>query len=144
MKNFGSISEHSHERSMDLLRAYFLCIESCKRVRMPDIFDNVINMPATRFWVSSPRTKVVIAAIESGDDLSYMRPNKKEMFFEIHRRVKHLQSSHPNRSLSQLVDIAIVQPAPKFYLSASSAKIIILKARKKWFQEKSKRLQRLL
>lgn len=141
MKNFGSKSEYHLDRTRDLLCAYFRYLETCSRVSMPDVFKNVVEMPAARFWVSASRAAVVVACIIRGDKLSYMRPNKREMFFEIHRRVMKLRRSCPNWSIPKLIETVIAQPAPKFYLAPGSARALILKARKKWFAEKSKRLR---
>ena len=99
-------------------------------------------MPASRFWVSASRAAVVLADITRGDNLCSMRPNKREMYFEIHRRVKELKQRHINWSIPQLIEAVIAQPAPKFYLAPGSARVIILKARKKWFVENSRRLRR--
>lgn len=140
MKNFGSVCEFAEERNADLLKAYFAYIGSCKHVRMPDVFKRVAEMPSSRFWISAPRAAVVVAAMERGDDISSMRANKREMFAEIYRRYKEMRRSAPDLPVAHLVREIVEQPAPKFYLSASSAKILILKARKLWFKEKSKRL----
>jgi hypothetical protein len=141
MKNFGCKSEYHQERTHDLLRAYFRYLETCDIVRMSDVFKHVVEMPAARFWVSIPRASVVVAKIDRGDDLLYMCANKREMFFEIHSRVCKLRAKHPTWTLRRLVDHAISQPAPKFYVAPGSARILILKARKQWFADKSKRLR---
>lgn len=141
MKNFGSKSEYHHERTSDLLRVYFRYLETCKHVSMPDVFKNVVEMPASRFWVSASRAAVVVASIMRGDKLDYMRPNKREMFFEIHRRVVELRRSCSDWSIPKLIEAVIAQPAPKFYLAPGSARVLILKAKKKWFAEKSKKLR---
>lgn len=139
MKTFGSLSEHAEARTHDLLRAYFACLDSCKHINMADVFIRVVNLPASRFWVSSSRAAVVVAAIMRGDKLLYMRPNKREMFFEIHRIAMELKTKHPQWSLSRLVQCAVRSRAPKFYLSPGSARALILKGRKKWFAEKKKK-----
>ena len=141
MKNFGSKSEYHRERTRDLLWAYFRYLEACKHVSMPDVFKRVVEMPAERFWVSAPRATVVVASIMRGDNLHYMRPNKREMFFEIHRRVMVLRRTYTDWSMPRLIEAVIAQPAPKFYLAPGSARVLILKARKQWFAEKSKKLR---
>ena len=108
---------------------------------MPDVFNRVVEMPASRFYVSATRAAVAVAAIMRGDSLRNMRQNKREMFFEIHRRVLLLRRIHCHMSLTRLVELAVAQPAPKFYLAPGSARVLILKARKKWFAEKVKRFQ---
>lgn len=140
MKNFGSVSEYHRERTRDLLRAYFRYLETCSHVSMPDVFKKVVDMPAARFWVSASRAAVVLASINRGDVLHYMRPNKREMFFEIHRRVMELRKIYSDWSTPKLIEAVLAQPAPKFYLAPGSARVLILKARKQWFAEKSKRL----
>ena len=141
MKNFGSKSEHADARTRDLLRAYFRHLETCKHVSMPDVFKSVVEMSASRFWVSASRAAVVVAAIGRGDKLGYMRPNKREMFLEIHSRVCALRKVNPDWSLPRLVEYVISRPAPKFYLAPGSARVLILKARKVWFANKFKRLR---
>lgn len=142
VKNFGSKSEYHTERTRDLLRAYFRYLETCTRVSMPDVFKQVVEMPAARFWVSAPRATVVVANILRGDKLRYMRPNKRAMFLEIHRRVMNMKASRPDWPVARLVNAVIAQPAPKFYLAPGSARVLILKARKKWFEETAARMRR--
>ena len=45
--------------------------------------------------------------------------------------------------ISELCAKVIAQPAPKFYLTPGSAKVMVCKARKQWIQEKWKRLRLL-
>ena len=142
MKYFGCKSEYHSDRSGDLLRAYFAHLHLCSHVSMPDVFKAVVDMPASRFWVSAARATVVVSAIIRGDALLYMRPNKREMFLEIHRRVILLRRSYSDWSLPKLVHAVIAQPAPKFYLAPGSARVLILKARKQWFAESSSRMRR--
>ena len=141
MKTFGSVSEYHHERARDLLRAYFRCIAVCDHISMPDVFRSVAASPATRFWVSAPRAAVVVAKILRGDKLLWMRPNKREMFFEIYRRFLVLRRANPHWTVPHLVGEVVAQPAPCFYLAPGSARVLILKARKQWFEEKSRRLR---
>lgn len=142
MKNFGSTIEYAQERIDDLMKAYFSYLSTCSRISMPDVFEHVVNMPASRFWVSEPRASVVISKILHGDDLHDMRPTKREMFFEIYRRFLPLYKENPDTPISQLVGIVIEQPAPKFYLAPGSAKVMITNAKKKWHEEKKKKLYR--
>lgn len=137
MKNYGSKSKYYHERIADLLRAYTQCIAGVSYIYLPDIYRRVVEMPATRFWVSEHRAAVVVAEIMRGDNLHYMRKNKREMFFEIFRRVEALKEEYPaDRPLLHLVEEVVFQPAPKFYLCPGSARALILKGKKQWRIEK--------
>ena len=99
-------------------------------------------MPSRRFWVSDIRAGLVVSVMMRGEnDLSGMRPLKKEMYEEIHTRVVALKSEYPELTISELCAKVIAQPAPKFYLTPGSAKMMICKAKKRWMQEKLRRLR---
>ena len=101
-------------------------------------------MPSRRFWVSDIRAALIISAMMRGKtDLSTMCPLKKEMYEEIYNRVFKLQEEYPELTNSELCAKVIAQPAPKFYLTPGSAKVMVCKARKQWIQEKWKRLRLL-
>lgn len=135
--------EYSEERINDLMRAYDEYIASCDYIRMPDVYMNIVNMPSRRFWVSDIRAALVVSAIMRGEaDLDGMWPLKKEMYLEIHRRVVELGKENPGMSISELCSIVVTQPAPKFYLTPGSAKMMVCKARKRWIEEKWKKLRR--
>lgn len=133
MKYFGCKSEYNNQRTQDLLKAYFQYLHSCSHVFLPDVYKNVANMPASRFWVSERRAAIVVASISRGDKLLYMRENKRQMYFEIYRRVQELRHRHPGWSTHQLVRSVIAQPAPCFYLTPGSVRAFIIKAKKQYF-----------
>lgn len=143
MKKRGAITEYQQERAQELLRSYFLCLKNCKSIgSILDIYEQASLMPASRFWVSPRRAKNVVASIMRGDRLLRMRPTKRDMFFEIYRRVCQLREHYPDMILPHLVEKVVEQPAPRFYLSPISARVAIVQARKKWFAEQSKRRRR--
>ena len=144
MKSHGSVIECAEERMHDLLMCYRKYMSSCEHIFIPEVFEHVVNMPASRFYVSEQRATNVISQIIKGSKLKNMRPTKREMFFEIYRRFLIEKKAQPNLPMTQLVGIVIEQPAPKFYLAPGSARVMILKARKKWYEERKKKLYRLL
>lgn len=143
MKHHGAVMEYTEERMRDLMRAYDEYISSCKYIRMTEVYNTIVNMPSRRFWVSDVRATKVIYQMLNGDLLQAMRPLKREMFQEIFRRVLELRNKRPELSLCNCCCIVIEQPAPKFYITPGSAKVMICKSRKKWIQEKLKRLRLL-
>lgn len=143
MKHHGAIMEFSQERMEDLMRAYDEYISSCGHIRMDEVYDTIVNMPSRRFWVSDIRATKVICGILRGVQIDGMRKLKREMFEEILRRVLEMKNMHPELSVRNCCSIVVEQPAPKFYLKPGSAKIMVCKARKKWVQEKLKRLRLL-
>ena len=143
MKHHGAIMEYAEERIKDLMRAYDEYISSCVHIRMPDVYAAIVNMESMRFWVSEIRASKVIYAMLRGVPLKGMRPLKREMFEEILKRVLDLKKRRPELTIRECCCIVVAQPAPKFYLTPGSAKIMVCKARKKWMQEKLKRLRLL-
>lgn len=124
------------------MRAHDEYIVSCNHIKMSDLYNTIVNKPSTRFWVSDIRAALVVSAIMRGEaDLDSMWTLKKEMYEEIYRRVLILREKHPELSTSELCAMVVVQPAPKFYLTPGSAKMMICKARKQWVEEKLKKLR---
>ena len=131
MKKPGASFEYERERDDDLLRVYRDAIHAADHIRMPDILDAVVNSPSCRFWVSEERAAVVVARMMKGDTNMHMRPMKREMFAEILRRVLQMRKDNPDMPISMLVFHVVRQPAPRFYLTPGSAKVILSRIRKK-------------
>lgn len=142
-KIVGSTLEYTEERITALMEEYDRYIASCEYIRMSEVFDHIVNQPCRRFWVSNIRAAVVVARMLKGCKLKNMHPSKKEMFQEIFRRVCKMKEQFPSMSLFQLVAEVVAQPAPKFYLTASSAKIMVYKAKKEWYARKRQRMPKL-
>lgn len=143
MKPTGSKFEYEKERNDDLMRSYHTLIESTDYISMPDIYKEVVNMPSLRFWVSEERAAIVIASMMKGDELEGMLVNKKEMFQEIYRRVVIIRRQSPDITVFEACTRVVRQPAPKFYLTPGSAKVIICRAKRKWYEERKRRLRHL-
>ena len=143
MKPRGTKFEYEDERNRDLMRVYRQCIESTDFISMPAIYEQVVSLPAERFWVSEERAAIVIASMMKGDNLERMRPNKREMFQEIYQRAMKLKEENPAMSIFDLAFATVRQPAPKFYLTPGSAKVIICKVKKQWYEERKRKLRHL-
>lgn len=139
MKPTGSHFEYEAQRNDDLMNVYHQAIVNASHVCMPDIYETVANSPSRRFWVSEERAAIVVSAMMRGDTLGNMRPLKREMYNEIYSRVLKLQEQQPHLPISQLVAQVVEQPAPKFYLTPGSAKVLICKIRKEWYFQRTKR-----
>lgn len=133
MKRKGSKFEYEAERNKELLKAYCSQIEICSEIHLDEILSRVVNTPCSRFWVSDERASIVMSGIERGTaNLDSMIESRKEMFLEIYDRVKALRINNPTMSLSELTNEVVKQPAPRFYLTAKSARTIIHRIRKQW------------
>lgn len=142
MKHRGSTMEYAEERMNDIMRLYNEHISSCEYISIPHICKQISNMPSRKFWVSEIWASKIIMAIIKGKHPYYkMRPLKREMFHEIHKRVVELKKKNPHWSINKCCEIVVAQPAPKFYLSAGSIRIMICKEKKKRYEERKKRLQ---
>lgn len=139
MKPQGSYSEFKKQRNDDLMRAYHELIKSAQYILMPEIYHKVVDMPTRRFWISEGRAAIVISAMMKGDTLENMGPLKREMYNEIYSRVIKLREEKPDLPIIQLVEMVVEQPAPKFYLTPGSAKVLICKIRKEWYYRRTKR-----
>lgn len=146
-KPTGSYFEYENERNQDLMRAYKeqLSQQYCsdKPILLKNVFEKIAEMPSKRFWVSEERATIVVSGIMKGDMLEKAGQMKKEMFFEIYKRVMELMEHKPHLMLPELVTIVCNQPAPKFYLTPKSIKVIISKIKRKWYEERKRKLQHL-
>lgn len=143
MKYFGSRFEYEEQRNNDLMRVYREEIAAVDFIRMPDIYKSIVNKPSSRFWVSEERAAIVVSSMMRGESIHRMRPLKREMFQEIHDRVKELKVRYPDKTVYQLTFMVCQQQAPKFYLTAGSAKVIISKIKRRWYEERKRRYRHL-
>lgn len=133
MKHTGSSCEYNDERNRDLMRVFRSVMISSSNIRLHDIFKIVVNSPSCRFWVSEKRATVVVNDIVRGrDPLSSMTSNKREMYIEILSRVMRLMRASPETTIGEAVAKVVSSPAPKFYLTPDSARIIYYRCRSEW------------
>lgn len=130
MKHKGNKFEYEAERNRDLMRVYREQLSSCSQVIPSEIFCNVVSQPSIRFWVTEWRCAIVLSRMFNGDDLSSMRPNNREMYNEIFARAKRMRQEDPTVSYFMMAFTIIHQPAPKFYLTPDSARVIITRCKR--------------
>jgi hypothetical protein len=143
MKPFGSNVDYEEDRKRDLMRAYHEYIDSHEHINLQMLYKAIVNMPSERFWVSEERASVVICSMMKGDTLSSMRPTKREMHYEIFKRAMEMRKKFPHLTILQIAFKVVRQPAPKFYITPSYAQSVILSFKKKWFEERRKKLRHL-
>ena len=136
MKNFGSVFEYEQERNNNLLRLYHQLISEVKFICSEEIYRKMADSPSDRFWVSEERALIVVLQIMKGDTLLGMGKNKRDMFFEIYRRATIMKQKYPTLSLTKIIFKVVRQPAPKFYLTEGSIKVIISKIKSKWYERR--------
>lgn len=140
-----SCFEYMHERNEDLMRAYRKVLSqqfhSNESIILKNVFKEVAEMPAQRFWVSEERAKSVIQSMMHGNKLTHMGKQKKEMFREIYKRYKELKKQLPHMSIEEHITLVCNQQAPKFYLTSKSVKVIIYRIKSKWYEKQRLKLQ---
>ena len=141
MKYQGSFFEYEQERNEDLIRAFCAKIGSSEIMSLDDMWKEIAAMPSKRFWVTKERAAIIVSRIAKGDNLNRMRELKREMFFEIYDRVKELKTSQPHTSLIRLCSKVVNSPAPKFYMTPDSVRVIIYKIKRGWYKERKRKLR---
>lgn len=128
---------YEEERNEDLMRCFQEKVSNTSMLVVSDIFSEVVNSPSARFWVSERRATVIISDMMRGRDaLRGMKPQKKEMYMEIfHRTMKKIREGAKD-TLYDIVSSVVCSPAPKFYLTPDSAKIIYYRCRNAWYDRK--------
>lgn len=142
MKNVGSTFEYEDMRNEDLMDAYkeVLCSHNGST---KELYRKVVEMPTRRFYVSEERASIVISNMYKGRSIVQMRPNKREMYEEIYRRVLELKKERPNNSIYDLTFEVVQQPAPKFYLTPESARVFTCYIKKQWYEQRKKKFRHL-
>lgn len=142
MRRKNARNECIDERDEDLMRAYreavgaLLSCDGSHRgdVGVEDVFKAMVERPARRFWVSEHRAAVVVGAMrcKGYSALRGMNRERREMYGEIYRRYIALMAEQPSLTLLQAVAIVVRQPAPRFYITASSGKVAYYRSRFKY------------
>lgn len=95
---------------------------------MSKIYKAVAKSPCKRFWISEKRALEVITSMLKGDTISYMSVNKQLMFYEIFRRVVRRMGEG---DLKTIVEDVVQSPAPCFFMTPGTVKVLIHKHRKR-------------
>lgn len=131
MRHYGNTNEYNFERDSELLRYYreALCAEW--RVTEPHAIRQAVSHPCSRFWVSEERAYAVVCMMLRGRACPTKRPMRRRMFKEIYRRTLAYRKEHPDVTLKMAVTRVVESPAPCFYLTPRSARIILCHHKKK-------------
>jgi len=143
MKHHGNKFEYEAERNHDLMSAYHRLIEAAEYISLDDIYNKVVQCPSVRFWVSEERAAIVISRMLKGDDLHYMSRNRQLMFKEIYKRAMEIRKNQPELTMFEVAFRVVRQPAPCFYMTPGSAKVYICSVKKKWYEERKRKLRHL-
>lgn len=131
MKKPGSTSEFIGQRNRELYAHFLELLRTSKGVPLRAMFSMAAHRPASRFWVSEERAMAVVSARLKGLSTfeEKMFDRRRDMYDEITRRVRRLLTERPELCLTHAVGEVILSPAPEFYLSDESARLIIYRHR---------------
>lgn len=145
-KHKGSTFEFEEQRNLNLLKVYRKVMATSDLSTMQtDIFRKVVMHESERFWVSEERADAVICKIkrEGYSALKNMYPLKRKMYKVIYEKTMKMMDDNPGMSRIDAISRVLSEPAPEFYLTPSSASVILCKAKKKWYQERKQKLRHL-
>ena len=144
VKKPRSAFEYRDERNRNLLEVFNREFELCDGLTVEEVVSIAVNQPARRFWVSEERALRVVSSMYHRQLPMKGHVLKREMFEEIKRRCERLLDEHPTWPLSRRVYYVVNREAPRFYISASAAHVIICEEKKRCKRETMQRLHRLL
>ena len=117
------------QRNKDLHGCFCRVLSEMNPIVLDEALTRTVNSPAKRFYISSDRAYGVLIRWEKYGITKLITAERQEMYEEIYRRILELRKSMPDTPFMHLAEMVLDQPAPKFYLETSSAKIILCKYR---------------
>lgn len=130
MKKRGSTFEYGRQRDEELMAAFLQLLCNERGVPLADLYSMAAHSPASRFWVSEERALEVVYSLRGKGTLRGMTPMKEKMYREIYRRVEALLASGEELTVKEAVYRVVESPAPEFYLTDLSARVIIYRIRR--------------
>lgn len=118
------------DRNIDLYENFKRVISGMDHIVLDEALALTVNSPAKRFYISADRAYGVIVRWDKYGPSKLISDERQEMYEELYRIIVQLRASKPDMPLQHLIEIAIEQPAPKFYLKINSAKIILCNFKK--------------
>lgn len=130
MKSIGDKAEYIPARNKDLYEVYKRKVSETRQIRLLDVLGEVVKSPAKRFYIGERQAQVAVTSLLNGRPVPGVRPERRRMYDEIYRRCLDAMSGGRAVPLAELVREVIAQPAPEFYLTPGSAKVILHYIRK--------------
>lgn len=126
MKKKNSRCEFASERSELLRRSYRESLARQSKISIAKAFQDAVEAPAPRFWVSEARAMRIIKMMLKGEKvLDGMHSKKQQMYEEIFRRVKVMMEEHPEMPLGDVVFEVVNSPAPESYITGFYAAKVV-------------------
>ena len=140
MRHKGNFFEYEEQRNRELMRTYRRGQRE-QGLKGDALYRWVVEQASIRYWVSEEQAYRVIDKRLRGVKVDYVSPYRQMMYDEIERQVARLDHLRPNASIYDLVFEVVNSPAPKFFLSPESAKVLISKIRTRFYEKRKQALK---
>jgi len=153
MRKTGSTFLLARERNDDLYRVYKESIKKqlslYGKICRTNLFIQVVNSPASRYWVSPERATSVIYKMEKSFKkikgernipTKGMKRNTTLFYESLYSEYKLYKEFHPEMTIKEVVAIVILLPAPCFILSPTVAGLIVDKMKRKCREQNVRQL----
>ena len=114
----------------DLIAAYRDVYENC--VTQVSAWRMTVRHPAKGWYVTGKQVAQILSPLlQTGQQPQMPNKNKERKYTALLALVKELMNRRENvgKSLVQLCELAVKQPAPEFFISQSTARRLITKAK---------------
>jgi hypothetical protein len=138
MKRFNDLQD---ARDRELLSIYRDKLINCATIDLDQICRDIAVTPTSRFWVNEKIALDEMYYIRKHGCTSRTSETYREMFMEIYKRVCELRLRKPSMSLRDAVERIVQSPAPRFYLTPKSIKVVICKAKRRLLEERKRKLR---
>jgi len=112
-----------HQLHVDLIDAYKKVAPFCWSQK--EAHERMVKEPAPRYYVTARQACQVISPMVKGnfETVNLMLPTRRRMYYSLFDEVVKLMDKPAfyNKSLYQIVQAAVLRPAPEFFLSPSRA-----------------------
>lgn len=93
-----------------------------------EAYEMVVHHSAPRYYIDARRAHRVISPMRRGDhtELQKLSPLKQQMYLDLFDTVQRLyqKSAYWGKSLYYVLQFAILEPAPRFYIGADMMRLI--------------------
>jgi hypothetical protein len=135
------------EMRRELMRVYREVVADCPQgTSQTEVYEKVVKHPAPRFYVDPRMAHLVISPMMRGDNspLEKMGALKRQMYHDLYDVVMRLTQVKRfwHKSIYYILKEAVLEPAPRFYISADRMRMIWKEEVVETRQQKYKRIGR--
>lgn len=126
-------SELKQIRDEDLYRVYVRTLKERDCASLMEAADAARLEAAERYYISANEAASHIGCIQSGKSLINLNSCSRRRIWQLWDNYRRWRDEHPESTLSRerVLEELVQEPAPEFYISASHARHMIIKERRK-------------